>query len=79
MLLLLLPLLLLLMMLLLMLLLESLLFLFLRIMDCFLSDGLEVIFRLALALLLMGKHELLVQDMEGVIRVSTVFNLLYLS
>ncbi len=41
-----------------------------RIMDCFLADGLEVIFRLALALLMMGKHELLVQDMEGVIRVS---------
>ncbi len=42
-----------------------------RIMDCFLVDGLEVIFRLALALLMMAKHELLVQDMEGVIRVST--------
>lgn len=40
-----------------------------RIMDCFLADGIEVIFRLALALLLIGKNELLVQDMEGVIRV----------
>jgi len=39
-----------------------------RIMDCFLADGIEVIFRLALALLLIGKNELLVQDMEGVIR-----------
>ena len=39
-------------------------------MDCFLADGIEVIFRLALALLLIGKNELLVQDMEGVIRVS---------
>ncbi len=40
-------------------------------MDCFLADGLEVIFRLALALLTMAKHELLVQDMEGVIRVCS--------
>ena len=45
-----------------------------RIMDCFLLDGLEVIFRLALALLLLGKQELLVQDMEGVIRVSGHFH-----
>merc|ERR1711881_328513 len=39
-----------------------------RIMDCFLADGIETIFRLALSLLLLGKNELLVQDMEGVIR-----------
>jgi len=39
-----------------------------RIMDCFLLDGIEVIFRLAISLLLIGKPELLVQDMEGVIR-----------
>jgi len=39
-----------------------------RIMDCFLADGIEAIFRLALALLLLGKNQLLVQDMEGVIR-----------
>ena len=39
-------------------------------MDCFLSEGIEVIFRLALALLLIGKQELLVQDIEGVIRVK---------
>merc|ERR1719328_522029 len=37
-------------------------------MDCFLLDGIEVIFRLAISLLLIGKSELLVQDMEGVIR-----------
>ena len=43
-----------------------------RIMDCFLADGIEVIFRLALALLLLGKNELLVQDMEGVIRVNII-------
>merc|ERR1719319_1917681 len=39
-----------------------------RIMDCFLSEGMEVIFRLSLTLLMMGKHQLLIQDMEGVIR-----------
>jgi len=39
-----------------------------RIMDCFLAEGIETIFRLALSLLLLGKNELLVQDMEGVIR-----------
>lgn len=39
-------------------------------MDCFLAEGMEVIFRLALALLLLAKHELLILDMEGVIRVS---------
>jgi len=38
-------------------------------MDCFLAEGIEVIFRLALSLLLIGKQELLVQDIEGVIRV----------
>lgn len=38
-----------------------------RIMDCFLSEGMEVIFRIALALLLRGKQELLLQDMEGVL------------
>ena len=43
--------------------------LFFRVMDCFLAEGMEVIFRLALALLLLAKHELLILDMEGVIRV----------
>ena len=32
-------------------------------MDCFLADGLEVIFRLALALLKQGRNALLLQDM----------------
>ena len=32
------------------------------------SEGMEVIFRIALALLTMGKEELLLQDMEGVIK-----------
>ncbi|XP_040583070.1 ecotropic viral integration site 5 ortholog isoform X3 [Lepeophtheirus salmonis] len=39
-----------------------------RVMDCFLSEGTEVIFRLALALIILGRHDLLVEDMEGVIR-----------
>merc|ERR1711953_764263 len=39
-----------------------------RVMDCFLSEGMEVIFRIALSLLTMGKDELLLQDMEGVIK-----------
>ena len=43
-----------------------------RVMDCFLLEGVEVIFRLALALLLMAKQELLVLDMEGVIRVRRI-------
>ena len=37
-------------------------------MDCFLSEGIETIFRIALTLLMMGKHELLLLDMEGVIK-----------
>ena len=44
------------------------LFLSCRVMDCFLSEGMEVIFRIALALLTMGKEELVLQDMEGVIK-----------
>jgi len=39
-----------------------------RIMDCFLLDGPEIIFRLALTLLTVGKHDLLLLDMEGVIK-----------
>jgi len=39
-----------------------------RIMDCFLSEGVEVIFRIALTLLIIAKHELLSQDMEGVLK-----------
>ena len=31
-------------------------------MDCFLSEGMEVIFRIALALLSMGKDELLLLE-----------------
>ena len=38
-------------------------------MDCFLCDGIEIIFRVALTLLTLGKHELLLLDIEGVIKV----------
>ena len=41
-----------------------------RIMDVFLCDGIEIIFRVALTLLTMAKHELLHQDIEGVIKVK---------
>ena len=45
-----------------------LIILLLRIMDCFLSEGIETIFRIALTLLMIAKHELLLLDMEGVIK-----------
>jgi len=35
-------------------------------MDCFLSEGIEVIFRLSLTLLILGKPDLLIRDIEGV-------------
>merc|ERR1712106_415576 len=38
-----------------------------RIMDSFLLEGMEVIFRISISLLLRGKQELLYQDMEGVL------------
>ena len=37
-----------------------------RVMDCFLSEGIEVIFRIALTLLIIGRAELLLRDIEGV-------------
>ena len=40
-----------------------------RVMDWFLSDGMEVIFRLAVAVLTVGKAEILSQDMEGMLKV----------
>jgi len=39
-----------------------------RVMDWFLSDGMEVIFRLAVAVLIVGKAEILSQDMEGMLK-----------
>jgi len=39
-----------------------------RIMDVFLSEGMEFIFKVALALLMMGKETLLCLDMEAMIK-----------
>ena len=41
-----------------------------RVMDCFLVDGVEVIFRIALACLTLGKEELFSMDMEGMLKVG---------
>lgn len=40
-----------------------------RIMDVFLSEGMEVIFKVALAMLQLGKDDLLSLDMEGMLKV----------
>jgi len=61
-------------------------FFFFRIIDVFLSEGIEIIFKVALALLQLGKDDLLCLDMEGMLRVSNlnvyclciVTNILYL-
>lgn len=39
-----------------------------RIMDCFLSEGMEFIFKLALAMLAIGKESLLSLDMEAMLK-----------
>ena len=39
-----------------------------RIMDVFLSEGMDVIFKVALALLTLGKDDLLCLDMEGMLK-----------
>ncbi|XP_046444293.1 ecotropic viral integration site 5 ortholog-like isoform X1 [Daphnia pulex] len=39
-----------------------------RVMDAFLIDGMEIIFRLAVAILNFGKEDLLSQDMEGMLK-----------
>ncbi|KAK9694439.1 Rab-GTPase-TBC domain [Popillia japonica] len=39
-----------------------------RIMDVFLSEGMEIIFKLALAMLTLGKEELMSLDMEGMLK-----------
>lgn len=41
-----------------------------RIMDVFLSEGMEVIFKIALALLTIGKETVLSLDMEAMLKVS---------
>ena len=57
--------------------LSVLMFSYIRIMDCFLLEGLEIIFRIALTLLTIGKHDLLLLDMEGVIKVTAFYNYLF--
>ncbi|CAH1180184.1 unnamed protein product [Phaedon cochleariae] len=39
-----------------------------RIMDVFLSEGMEVIFKVAMAMLTLGKEELMSLDMEGMLK-----------
>jgi myosin heavy subunit len=39
-----------------------------RIMDVFLSEGMEIIFKVALAMLTLGKDELMSLDMEGMLK-----------
>lgn len=41
-----------------------------RIMDVFLSEGMEIIFKVALAMLTLGKDDLMSLDMEGMLKVS---------
>jgi len=40
-----------------------------RIFDVFLSEGMEIIFKVALAMLQLGKEDLLSLDMEGMLKV----------
>lgn len=40
-----------------------------RIMDVFLSEGMEIIFKVALAMLTLGKEDLMSLDMEGMLKV----------
>lgn len=44
-----------------------------RIMDVFLSEGMEMIFKIALALLTIGKETILSLDMEAMLKVSCRF------
>lgn len=43
-------------------------------MDVFLIDGMEIIFRLAVAILALGKEDLLSLDMEGMLKVGFTQN-----
>lgn len=45
-----------------------------RVMDIFLSEGMEIIFKLALAMLVLGKEELMSLDMEGMLKVFFVYH-----
>lgn len=44
-------------------------------MDVFLSEGMEIIFKVALSLLTIAKDDLLSLDMEGMLKVSRQNNL----
>ncbi|CAH2211644.1 jg49, partial [Pararge aegeria aegeria] len=39
-----------------------------RIMDVFLSEGIEIVFKVALALLTLGKEDILSLDMESILK-----------
>lgn len=39
-------------------------------MDVFLSEGIEIVFKVALALLTVGKNDLLSLDMESILKVN---------
>lgn len=41
-----------------------------RVMDVFLSEGMEFIFKMALAMLVLGKEQLLSMDMEAMLKVN---------
>lgn len=43
-----------------------------RVMDIFLSEGMEFIFKMALAMLAVGKESLLCLDMEAMLKVSVI-------
>ena len=43
-----------------------------RIMDVFLIDGMEIIFKVTMALLMLGKYDLMCLDMEGMLKVMLV-------
>lgn len=45
-----------------------------HIMDLFLMDGIEVIFRFALAMLSLARTQLLVFDLEGMLKVEQQFS-----
>lgn len=44
-----------------------------RVMDVFLSEGMEFIFKMALAMLVLGKEQLLSMDMEAMLKVISTF------
>lgn len=46
-----------------------------RIMDVFLSEGMEMIFKIALALLTIGKETILSLDMEAMLKVSYYYRI----